>query len=350
MKRRLKRIAIYAAIVLLASLIIRVPRPDGTGARVQFDSEIGWAPKLVEERRAAGITEEQIVGQRNDVIDPNRDHVAVIGDSVLYAMGLEDDETPSYFLDQRLDGPQVLNLSVTGWSIDQYYLYLKRVLPRLNAKVAIVGVFTGNDYQGTVENHNYGHKKSIFRIEGGELAYEPAGRELNCFNHGSRTLFFYLFWMWGQHNGHDGGREKVGDLLSWVCGGKKVAEPDARPLIAKLFRETQNLADQHDTKLLYVLLPRSVDFDDPERLKGRFWLQPWPTLEFFREVLKEGGYDTYDFTEGILESKYCEQSTEGRPKCDVDGVFLDGAHYSRGGAELFAEVMARELDTRYGIR
>lgn len=61
----------------------------------------------------------------------------------------------------------MLNLSVSGYSVEQYWLYLRRVLPSTQPKLIMVGVFTGNNLQLTGrELTPWGHGEPLFVVEG----------------------------------------------------------------------------------------------------------------------------------------------------------------------------------------
>ena len=82
-----------------------------------WDPELGWGPFA-----------KDAVGERLHVIDGSKRHLLVLGDSVVYGTGVEDEETFVRLLDERLNGLQVLNAGIPGWSIDQYRIYLDRLL------------------------------------------------------------------------------------------------------------------------------------------------------------------------------------------------------------------------------
>jgi tetratricopeptide (TPR) repeat protein/lysophospholipase L1-like esterase len=333
-----------------ASLVIRVPRP-GSGSALGFDAEIGWVPVLSDDLAKRGVRPEDIAGQRLHVIDPGRPHVVVIGDSVMVGHGLPQEDTAPALLARRLPRHQVLNLSVSGYSIDQYYLYLKRMLPRLRPELVVVGIFTGNDYQGTTESHNYGHTKPLYRMRDGRLVLTlHERRELNCVNHFSRTLFFHLVWRWAEARREDGARERVSDFLTAVCGEEKLGPEEGRAVVGALLAAVRDLVREHGAKLLYVLLPRDVDFgQDPRAGEGRFWVAPWPTLRFFQEIAPASGADVLDFFEVLQGSRFCGPAPGRAERCDLAAIFLDGGHLTRAGQELLAEAILDHARRRLGF-
>ena len=80
-------------------------------------------------------------------IDLNQKHIVIVGDSVAFGSGIHDKETLSYQLAKELKEFQVLNFSVPGYSIDQYYLTLKKHINKTNPALIVVVIFTGKDLQ-----------------------------------------------------------------------------------------------------------------------------------------------------------------------------------------------------------
>ena len=120
----------------------------------QFDSELGWALIKNADYKFNGkkITINSS-GLRSPEIDTSKEHILVLGDSLAFGYGLSDKETFSHFLEKRLHSKykniQVLNLGVSGYGVDQYYLFLKRHIENLNPKIIIVLICSRNDLLDT---------------------------------------------------------------------------------------------------------------------------------------------------------------------------------------------------------
>jgi len=71
---------------------------------------------------------------------------AVFGDSFTFGLGVDDGQT---FVDglnrYRAGGRRYLNLGVPGYSTDQEYLYMQKVLPKLRPERVILVVYLAND-------------------------------------------------------------------------------------------------------------------------------------------------------------------------------------------------------------
>jgi lysophospholipase L1-like esterase len=342
---------------LVGALVVRAPRPDRTGANCKFDSEIGWVPAPRKDRPNPPVPFERTVGQRLDVVDPSREHVLMLGDSVTFGMGVGDDETASARLGKQLTSAQVLNLGVTGYSIDQYLLYLERELPKVHPKLIIVNIFTGNDYQGTVHDNNYGHVKPLYRLEGDELVrINPVLREPNCPEFLSESLAFSFLWRWATRRSAFGvedvnwRREKVLTLVSKLCGSHQLLPNEGPPVIRRLLAEIDKVARGAGAKLLFVLLPRRNDQFPLSRDSSDSWVAPWPTLPFFQDLFRQLPYDVLDFKK-TLETRFCNPDAGGPLDCSsaISAQYLDGAHLSVVGNQLLADTIYKYVRVQYAL-
>jgi hypothetical protein len=118
----------YSALVL-AGFINPHPMQLG-GPAVTFDSELGWAPKPFYRARIdrVGMVTTNSLGFRSSELDSHRDKIVILGDSVAWGYGVDDTETLSSRLQDKLSGRrlQVVNMAVAGYGPDQEYLWLKR--------------------------------------------------------------------------------------------------------------------------------------------------------------------------------------------------------------------------------
>ena len=328
-------LGIFASISTLASLDV-----VGIGLRgefhrthshrddnVAFDPELGHAPVLRPGDEAAGVILSQTIGQRLETIDPAREHVAVLGDSVLYGWGVGDDETSAALLASRVHSAQVINLSVSGYSIDQYYLYLQRHLHRLKAKLVIVGIYAGNDYESAAMSHWSGHSTPLFVLDGDGLAlFREHTPRLNCIDVVSGSLLFKPLWA---------DFDFAMSLLSAVCHVRTLDEDEHEEVVRRLLRDTAKLVESQGSRLLYVLLP---DFNDFNK-EAWYWREKSKYGDLAR-LLEEGEYDVLWF--------YDELATSGGSPAEyfIEG---DSAHLNQSGHTLLADRLEVILRERYGI-
>jgi len=324
-------IALTILALLMASVVVRgdfYRRHSHREENVAFHPELGHAPVADPALREAGLDLAATVGQHLDVLDPGRTQVVVVGDSVLYGWGVVKAANSVSLLDERLPGHQVVNYSVSGYSIDQYYLYLRKHLPRAKADALVVGIYAGNDYESVGMSHWSGHSTPVFELRDGRLSlFRPHTPGFNCIDVLSGSLLFKPLWLFP--------RFAMG-LEELVCNVRTLSEPEHGQVVTLLLSAIADLARAQSARLLYVLLPDRNDFD-----RQGWYYREKSKYDALARLLKGGGYDVLWFRDSIEVS-------------GVDPLSLylpdDAAHFNAAGHRMLADELHRELGERYGIR
>jgi lysophospholipase L1-like esterase len=308
------------AVILGATLIRLGPSPSlklmnaglqGGVSAQSADPELGWAP--VGKGR---------VGQRLELIDPAKDHILLMGDSIVFGWGVGETEHLGRRLEEKMPRWQVLNASVSGYSIDQYYLYLKRIIDEVKPRALVVGLFTGNDYQITAREFSWGTSKPLFAVEGGELvrANEGAG----CIDDLSQSLLFRSLWRT---------RETAMGMINAFCKPRELRRSEVEPVLAKLFAGIDALGQRHGVRPLYVLLPVRDEYNlfDRERF---LYVSKYRDL---RRLLVLGKHDFFEPFPAVARAT----------KLGKESLYLeDNAHFTVKGHELLAGEILAELGKR----
>ena len=91
----------------------------------QFHPQLGWETipeKTVTNGKITYTT--NAMGMRSGKVDSSRGHILMVGDSVTFGLGVNNDETVSHYLEKEEKvaslGYQVLNMGVPGFGIVQY--------------------------------------------------------------------------------------------------------------------------------------------------------------------------------------------------------------------------------------
>lgn len=324
-------IALTILALLVASVVVRgdfYRRHSHREENVAFHPELGHAPVADPALREAGLDLAVTVGQHLEVLDPGRSQVVVMGDSVLYGWGVARAENSVSRLDDLLPGYQVVNYSVSGYSIDQYYLYLRKHLPRAKAQALVVGVYAGNDYESVGMSHWSGHSTPVFELRDGQLSlFRPHTPGFNCIDVLSGSLLFKPLWLFP--------RFAMG-LEELVCNVRTLSEPEHGEVVARLLEAIAHVAKAQSTRLLYVLLPDRNDFD-----RQGWYYREKSKYDALARLLKDGGYDVLWFRDSI-EASGVDPRTLYLPD--------DAAHFNAAGHRLLADELHRELGERYGVR
>jgi hypothetical protein len=143
------------------------------GERGRFDAELGWAPKDGFESPGYNTLEHGI--RRNLCeADIRTGGILAVGD--VFTNGgneVTDGETwPAHL--ERLTGLPVLNAGVMGYATDQTILRAERLLPVLQPKTLVVGVF--EETIARARYASFGAPKPYFTIDGGQLVPHATGR------------------------------------------------------------------------------------------------------------------------------------------------------------------------------
>ena len=206
----------------------------------RFDTELGWdniPNKKVTNGRVTYTTNS--LGFRSKEIDQSKEHILILGDSVAFGIGVNDNETVSHYVQQKTPKYQVLNLAVSGYSIGQYYLKLKKEIKKTTPKYIIPIIFSGNDWIETIQNNIFGVSKPFFKIKDGKLARENSKLSMfSCWNYFRRSWFLNRF----DHS----------FLTQLICDFQKHNESEGRKVIGMLLDKIQTLTDSIGAKTIFV--------------------------------------------------------------------------------------------------
>jgi lysophospholipase L1-like esterase len=283
----------------------------------QADPEIGWAP----------TGPPNIVGQRLERLDPSRPQVLMLGDSILYGTNVEAGETAPALMAKAISDHQVVNVSVSGYSVEQYWLYLRRILPAARPKLIMVGVFTGNDLQLTGREFTpWGHSKPLFQVEGGELVRVNAAED--CIDGLSQSLLFRPLWR---------DRDRALALSHLLCAPRELRLGELERLLQKLFSAIEALGKSAGARVVFVLLPNRWELNlyAPDET---FYLSKYRDL---KRLLREGGHETLDTYPKLLRLE----------KATLDEAFQsDSSHFTPKGHRLLADILLRAIDDKGYLR
>jgi len=155
-----------------------VPSPE-RGLFWRYDDRLGWAhrPGAEGRFRKPGLFDTTVTinaagfrGRDHDAARlPGISRVVVIGDSITWGYGVEDDEVFTRLLERADPAVEWINLGVSGYATDQESLLLEREAIRYSPDVVLAEV-CDNDFDGNVRDQVYHiYPKPLFRLRDGEL-------------------------------------------------------------------------------------------------------------------------------------------------------------------------------------
>jgi hypothetical protein len=125
---------------------------------------------------------------RSNAIDFSKGHILLVGESVTFGLGMNNNETISHYLEKINNECQVLNLGFSGYGIGQYFLNFKKHTDQLNPKIIVLIIYPTNDLNETRKDTRFGINKPFFRYKNGNLIYlNPEITKFSCSNLYSRS-------------------------------------------------------------------------------------------------------------------------------------------------------------------
>jgi len=139
----------------------------------QFHSQLGWSNtpavtgtyKREEFEYRISINK---YGMRQHPVD--KDHkasnyrIAVLGDSFVWGIGVNDQSRFTEILERLLPGSEVLNFGVSGYGPIQYYLLLDKVIS-FRPDLVILSFCLANDFEDNVFYERYGYYKPYATVD-----------------------------------------------------------------------------------------------------------------------------------------------------------------------------------------
>ncbi|MBN1871326.1 MAG: SGNH/GDSL hydrolase family protein [Candidatus Omnitrophica bacterium] len=304
--------SIICAIVVYEIIYYRFSCVNWHDPNTQFDPDLGWGPipnRHIEDQWG-GITSNSL-GFRSEEINPAKGHVIVLGDSVAWGYGVGDNETMPYFLNRRLNAYncQVSNLAVSGYGIDQYYLFLKRHIDKFeNLKYVVLVICTDLDFDETINDTRYGKRKPLHVFKDGEIALSNVPiRKFDIRNLFSLSLTLNVL---------SKRFKAVDDFLNHISGAKTLDKEQGERLVRALLKRIYDITTERNAGLIVVTVPAENDF--VEKTERLVWFQDY--------FLSKRDYARYiDF--------YDELKRSGE---DTEELYVDPWHLGRDGNELLA--------------
>lgn len=338
-KRELLLFGISSVIGILLCLVfleIFFQKENWNDSTIQFDPYLGWANKpnssvVIDDKKYTTNS----LGFRSEEVDFSKDHILLIGDSVTWGHGVNDNETVSYYLNQKYENYQVINLGVNGYGLDQYYLNLERNIGALNTKFIIVNIFTGNDFGDTITDTSYGKNKPLFSVDesklkltyGEEFDADPNKLKLmndkisrySCANLTTKRI--WKQWSLDLHG-----------FRNFFCEPQVIGELESLYVVLALLIKIRDLARQNNSGLLFVISPHKKDFEPQNAVAAGH-------LKYFQDVFQKMRFRYIDFYKEIRKQEW-----------DVESLYYDGLHLSPTGNQILANTIYDFIESNSSIR
>ena len=301
----------------------------------QFHPELGWETipsNTVTNGKVTYTTNS--MGIRSTEVDPSREHILILGDSVAFGLGVNNNETISHYLEQdkRIGelGYQVLNMGVPGYGIGQYYLNLKRNIDQLNSKLIILILYTTDDLQETRQDNRFGISKPILVYRDDNLMnLNPNISRFSCLNLRTRLRFT--------------------KFLIGNCESNVIETNKASISISFIIDEIRRLGRQKNIPTLVVLSPAqtNVEMINCEQTKSLNSCIGYDDFfdvlyRYFQKLVESNKVPYIDFLTHLVEYSKEQPISSLYEKGDIH-------HYSPKGNYILAQTIANRLATDFDL-
>ncbi|GEM_PF-1099175 len=320
--------------------------------QTKFDKELGWTHIPNHTFVQGGIRySTNSLGFRSPELDPSKKKILLVGDSVAYGGFVEQDETMAHYLEKKLDGHQVLNLSVPGYGVDQYYFRIKKHIASLKPKLVIVVIGTGQDlYDTSQAKTNFA--KPYFKVDQSKVEWSKIGdAELDSSNvilindHVSRFSCENLFSKFSSLVKFSG----LDRLEEYFCPSRGVNPVEIHYVLRAILLKFKELAEEYGTQLFFILSPDFFELDNVEIDKSlmdsffeglpasiipkNFKRKPEPLM--WRTYMKELKLEHLDFFDVMMQKNFNSKE-----------LFVDNYHYSPLGNQHLAKAVYSRIKER----
>ncbi len=278
----------------------------------KFDSILGWAPIPSLRNNVWGGVTSNSFGFRSDEIDNTKNAVIILGDSVGWGYGVGDRENVVYHLQQQMNkrNYQAHNLCVSGYAIDQYYLYLKRNIDYFEKLDSVILIIcTDNDLYGTGTNLAYGKRKPLFILENEQL--KPTQKHINKYCLRNLLSKTFLLRELERHS------RRLRIILYKSAGDMTIRTDLTEKVVPLLLKKIHDMVSSRGADLLVVLSPSKKDYDKQS-----------DNLKWFKAFFSSHEYAYIDLFDIINEKGL-----------DVGKLYIDNEHYTDYGNHMLAKII-----------
>jgi len=250
-----------SGLVLFAYRLYVRPWATAEAYHAKNDPELGWVnipgyfnPNMYGPGRSLRINQQGFRGAEEYTPDPpaGRARLVCSGDSFAFGFGVDDEQAWCRLLETQTGRLQTINMAVSGYGVDQAYLWYKRDGGRFRHSVQVFA-FIEDDFR----RMRTGGDKPVLRLESGHIVVDNVPVPDRRWQRALRPLTVY--------------RElDVSRLTSLVW--KRLSPPPAPPpldlnLLDAVVHDLKRLNDERGSRLVIVRLPQSADWVDVEHLR-----------------------------------------------------------------------------------
>lgn len=150
------------------------------------DALLGWRPQYIRGTKIPYLMPENI-NQRT--LASTKKKIAVVGDSFIFGWGVNEDETLSHYLQEKLGNEyEVLNFGVNAWGLDQMAIATAEVIPTHKPDLVVIA-YIADDLVRSCYGFRFNGAKPLFKRTENGLNYTyptPTPYENQAIHRGKR--------------------------------------------------------------------------------------------------------------------------------------------------------------------
>jgi lysophospholipase L1-like esterase len=274
-------------------------------------------------------------GFRNSSPWPQRAHIVVLGDSMAFSYGVEDNEAWPAVLAEQLPGSRIINLGLMGAAPQQYFRIYETFGQSLEPDLVLFCLFPGNDVKdaGLFARWERAGSKGDYYVQ--RFLNDDANPEVGIRGLLRQSYFVILLrYAW-----RNTGSQLRGRTIDFPDGGQMQLAPSFRldlehqdranfRLAMDAVHQTRELAERNGSEFLVVLVPTKEAVYLP--LLGE---EPPAVISQFVEELKAAGIPYLDLTPGF----------QARARQQERLFFKVDGHPNAAGYRLVADLILDHL-------
>jgi hypothetical protein len=291
----------------------------GQERAIIYDAELGWhmLPHVHKISSFWGVNRPAVTNshgwrdrERSYDRTPGVRRVVVLGDSMVFGLGVDDGERTTELLEQRCPGVEFINLGCCGYSADQYVRVLELEGFRYQPDAVILVLCMRNDVSCLVNEQQEWWPKPYYRLEHDEPTLVKPRYTLSVFLRNNSYLAEFLY-------------QKYPTLEDRFRPAPEWQDRDPLPLFAALMRQMGGeCAERH---IRFLVAP--VYWQRAERS------EPTEDLRSIRAAVEQAGILTLD-THTLFSG----------PVRRGESAFVeDGVHWNAHGHEIMADFLEKQL-------
>jgi hypothetical protein len=167
------------AVLVVAEFAVRLVLPQWAPTRAErvvfwaYDPQLGWAHRPNQQGQfthpdfsvAVQINSQGLRDREHDLRRSDKKRMMILGDSFGWGFGVEQEDRFSEILERRQPDWEIINASVSGYSTDQEYLFVKDRGVAYRPDIVLLLVHD-SDFSGNDSSVQYGYNKPYFGVSG----------------------------------------------------------------------------------------------------------------------------------------------------------------------------------------